>query len=249
MSPRHLPGPLDRLGPDARRRVRRALDPMTAPLGSWRSSTDPAIVALTFDDGPDPDVTPRLLDVLDAHGARSTFFLLVGQAEQHPDLVRAIGVRGHEIALHGFDHRPLTSLPTRSVAGQLATARRRLEAVAERPVHWYRPPYGKITPGRWLAARRAGLDVVIWSADAADWEDDGLPAVTARATAAARPGAIVLLHERVEPGPAGEPVTTSFDRPALVDALLSDVAARGLTAVTVGVLVERGGRRSLWWRR
>ena len=108
MSPRRLPGPLDRMGPETRRRARRALDAFGAPLGSWRSSTDRQVVAVTFDDGPDPDVTPGLLDVLDAHGARSTFFLLIRQAEEYPDLVHEIAGRGHEIALHGVDHRPLT---------------------------------------------------------------------------------------------------------------------------------------------
>ena len=249
MSPRRLPGPLDRLDGDARRRIRRFVDAVAAPLGSWREATDGTVVAVTFDDGPDPRVTPALLDVLDAHAVHSTFFLLVDQAERHPEMARAIAARGHEVGLHGLDHRPLPPLGGRQAHAYLLDARRRLEAIAGRPVRWYRPPYGRQTPATWFAARRAGLDVVVWSADAADWLDDEQAVVTRRALDGLHPGGILLLHERVEPGPDGEPVHTGFDRPALVDAVLSDAAARGLSAVTVGDLVRRGGRRSLWWRR
>ncbi len=249
MSPRHLPGPLDRLDGRARRRVRRAVDVVAGPLGSWREARDPSVVAVTFDDGPEPRVTPALLDVLDAHAVRSTFFLLVDQAERHPDLARAIAARGHEIALHGLDHRPLPPLGGRRAHAYLVDARRRLEAIVGVRVRWYRPPYGKQTPTTWFAARRAGLDVVVWSADAADWVDDAPAVVTRRALDGLQPGGILLLHERVEPGPGGEPVHTGVDRPALVDAVLADAAARGLSAITVGELVRRGGRRSLWWRR
>jgi peptidoglycan/xylan/chitin deacetylase (PgdA/CDA1 family) len=249
MSPRRLPGPLDRLNGDARRRVRRVVDAVAAPLGSWREARDPSVVAVTFDDGPDPLVTPALLDALDAHAARSTFFLLVEQAERHPELARAIAARGHEIGLHGLDHRPLPPMGGPRAHADLVEARSRLEAGVARPLRWYRPPYGKQTFATWLAARRAGLDVVVWSDDAADWLDDELAVVTGRALGALRPGGILLLHERVEPGPGGEPVHTGFDRPALVDAVLGDAAARGLSPVTVGDLVRAGGRRSLWWRR
>lgn len=248
MSPRSLPGPLSLLGPRARRAARRAADTVLRPVGSVNGGRDARSVAVTFDDGPDPDVTPQLLRVLSEHGARCTFFLLVVQAERFPELVRAIADAGHEIALHGMDHRPLPRLGHRGALRYLRDARRRLEEVAGRPVRWYRPPYGLQSLASWAATRRAGLDVVVWSADAADWEDDPVGTVLGRAVAALTPGGVLLLHERLEPGPDGEPVHTRFDRAALVDLLLREVDERGLTAVTVGELSPRGLRRTAWFR-
>lgn len=232
----------------ARTGARRIADVVLAPvLGSVAGGRRDDEVAVTFDDGPDEATTPALLDLLDRLGVRCTFFLLVPRAEQHPDLVRQIRDHGHEIALHGLDHRPLTSLRHADAVRTLRDARRRLEAVAGTTVTRYRPPYGKQTPASWVAARRAGLEVVVWTADAADWVDR--PAAEVAATAAARlgPGGILLLHERVEPGPDGEPVSTSFDRAEMAERVLDDVSARGWSAVTVETLVRDGGARRTAW--
>lgn len=247
MSPRTLPGPLGRLGPRTRRALRRGADVVLRPVGSINGGRDPGQIALTFDDGPDEQVTPALLTVLAHHGARATFFMLVDQAERRPDLVRTVREAGHEIALHGLDHRPLPRLGHRAAVAYLRDARRRLEAAAGAPVLWYRPPYGLQSPGSWAAVRRAGLEVVVWSAEAADWEDDPLTVVLARAVAGLTPGAVLLLHERLEPGPEGEPVHTGFDRAALVDLLLTEADERGLTAVTVADLSRGGPRRTAWF--
>ncbi|WP_291763390.1 polysaccharide deacetylase family protein [Cellulomonas sp. 73-145] len=248
MSPRALPGPLAALGPRGRRALRRTADAALRPFGSVNGGRDAHQVAVTFDDGPDGTVTPQLLAVLAQHGVRCTFFLLVDQAERHPELVRAVRDAGHEIALHGLDHRPLPRMGHGGALSYLRDARRRLEAVAGTTVRWYRPPYGLQSPASWAAARRAGLDVVVWSADAADWEDDPADVVLARAAAGLTPGGVLLLHERLEPGPDGEPVHTRFDRAALVDLLLTEADERGMTAVTVGELSRGGPRRTAWFR-
>ncbi|MBU4215393.1 MAG: polysaccharide deacetylase family protein [Actinobacteria bacterium] len=244
---RELPGPLRLLGPRARRWVRRVADLVLAPVSSVAGGRVPGEVAVTFDDGPEPAVTPALLGVLAHHRVTCTFFLLVNQAEQHPELVRAIVAAGHEVALHGLDHRPLPPLGHRGALRYLREARRRLEAVTGRPVHWYRPPYGKQSAASWAAARRAGLDVVVWSADAADWEDVEVADVVALAHERLVDGGILLLHERVEPGPAGEPVETRFDRVEVVDQVLADLRDRGLRPVTVGALARRA-HRTAWFR-
>lgn len=248
MTPRTLRGPLALLGPRSRSALRRTTDVLLRPVGSINGGRDAHQVAITFDDGPDGVVTPELLGALARHGVRCTFFMLVNQAERHPELVHQVRDAGHEIALHGLDHRPLPRMGHRGALAYLDEAKRRLEAVAGRPVRLYRPPYGLQTPASWVAARRSGLDVVVWSADAADWDDDPVDLVLDRAVAGLAPGGVLLLHERLEPGPDGEPVSTRFDRAALVDLLLTEADEHGLTAVTVGELSRSGPRRTAWFR-
>ena len=122
----------DALPPSTRHALRRATDPVLAPVGSVAGvhlrGRGPLPVGLTFDDGPDPDVTPAVLDVLAAAGVRSTFFVLTDRAARHPDLVRRAVREGHEIGLHGPDHRRLTTRPVaevrRTTSSQPETASR-----------------------------------------------------------------------------------------------------------------------------
>lgn len=241
----------DRLGPRGRAIARTMADLLLArALGSVRAGQAmTGRVALTFDDGPDPVTTHPILDALRGAGARSTYFLLVNQAERHPELVRKIRDSGHEIALHGFDHTPLPSFSHATAVRVLRDARQRLETVADRPVRYYRPPYGKQTPMSWLAARRAGMQVVVWSADAADWVDLELQAHVHRAFSRLDEGGILLLHERVEPGPDGSPVASSVNRAALTMAVLDELRTRGWSSVTIGELTQLGAVRTAWFRR
>jgi len=243
------PDRMARLRRTVRRGARRTVDTVVGPVaGSLAGGRSTRAVAVTYDDGPEPTVTPHLLDVLDEHGARCTFFVLVPLAEQHPALIREALARGHEVALHGLDHSPLTDQSHRQAVATLREARARLEQVTATPVTRYRPPYGKQSPATWLAARRAGLEVVVWTCDAADWVDAPAPEVAARGLARLAPGGVLLLHERIEPGPRGEPVSTSFDRVAVARLVLGELAARGLEARTVDALVaEAGPRRTAWF--
>ncbi|WP_432162955.1 polysaccharide deacetylase family protein [Streptomyces tendae] len=170
--------------------LRRRRFPALAGLGS------PRHVALTFDDGPDPASTPQFLDVLDRLGVRATFFVLGENAARHPVLARELVRRGHEIAVHGWSHdRPWWPSPVRD-ARELLRAVRVVGEVTGTVPHWYRPPYGILTSGRWAAARGAGLRPVLWTAWGKDWRHDATPA-SVRATVAAdlRGGGTVLLHD------------------------------------------------------
>ncbi|WP_454051186.1 polysaccharide deacetylase family protein [Cellulomonas sp. Marseille-Q8402] len=234
-------------GAPAERPVRhRAVLSLAAPLLRPFSCTvcvetaDP-VVALTYDDGPDPAHTPGLLDLLAARGVRATFFVLADAADAHPGLVRRIVAEGHELALHGADHTRLSTLPDREVVAVVADARRRVEAVAGVPVHLFRPAYGAHTPGALRGWRALGLDVVIWSGWAADWVDDTAEAVTARARRSVHPGGILLLHDtRADPealGPGEE--LPRFDRAAVSAGLIDPLTAEGWTFDTVGGLLAR----------
>ncbi|MGV9992079.1 polysaccharide deacetylase family protein [Streptomyces sp. NPDC003374] len=168
----------------------------TACLPGLAGVGRPGHVALTFDDGPDPESTPHFLAALDRLGARATFFVLGESVSRHPELTRHIAERGHELAVHGWTHsRPWLPAPGRDVRETALAARVVHEAAGRRP-QWYRPPYGVLTSGRWAAARRAGLRPVLWTAWGRDWTARATPdSVRARVRADLRGGGTVLLHD------------------------------------------------------
>ncbi len=157
---------------------------------------DAGHVALTFDDGPDPVSTPRVLDALDGLGVRATFFFLGENVARWPAVAGDAVRRGHELAVHGWSHgRPWLPSPGRDVREVLRAAHVVGEVAGQAP-RWYRPPYGILTAGRWTAARRAGLRPVLWTAWGRDWREDATPAsVRATVTAALRGGGTILLHD------------------------------------------------------
>jgi peptidoglycan/xylan/chitin deacetylase (PgdA/CDA1 family) len=241
----------DRLSPNARRLARRLADPLLAPVGSVTGATGVGRrFALTFDDGPDPASTPSVLAVLGARGVTATFFLLVERAEAHPALVRRLLDEGHEVGLHGLDHARLTTRTRAEVTEQIEGGRRRLERVAGRPVRLFRPPYGAQSPRTWLAARRAGLDVVVWNGHAEDWVDQPPSAVAERATAALRPGGVLLLHDAIAGDPRGaRPPMPRFDRAEAVDRFLAGLPSLGWQPRTVSDLLAAGrATRTAWFR-
>jgi peptidoglycan/xylan/chitin deacetylase (PgdA/CDA1 family) len=130
-------------------------------LITWHGRRDGDGIALTFDDGPHPDFTPKLLDLLRREGAVGSFFLLGNRVEKHPDLVVAIADAGHEIGIHGYDHRSV-DLPrqTRQTAALL-------EPLGVR-ARLFRPPRGQWTPGLLASMRAMGYATVLWSLDSHD---------------------------------------------------------------------------------
>jgi peptidoglycan-N-acetylglucosamine deacetylase len=164
------------------------------PTLSGRS--DAAHVALTFDDGPDPESTPRFLDLLERIGVRATFFLLGSQAASHPELARRIVADGHEVAVHGWAHTPHLLRTPWAVRADLTRAYDCVrDTTGARPTAW-RPPNGVLSGAGLLAARQLGLRPVLWTADGRDWRADATPAsVLTRIEAQLGPGGTVLLHD------------------------------------------------------
>ena len=192
-------------------------------------------VAFTFDDGPDPAVTPWVARALEQAGARGTFFVLVGRLQGHPELVRELVGRGHEVGLHGLRHRHLWTLGPAATRRQLEEGVRGLEAVTGRPVRYYRPPWGHFNGAVAAAARRLGLQMVLWSAAPRDWLPGiGRQRLERELLRALRPGAIIDLHDR---GPAHR-------RHALWETLpraLEAARRQGLRAVTLSQLLGQHG--------
>ncbi len=182
-------------------------------------------VALTFDDGPDPESTPALLAALDAAGARATFFVLVDRAEQHPELLRAIAER-HEVALHGPSHdtRLVFAAPARGAADLIA-GQDRIQALCGQRPRWYRPPFGVLSPRLGAALARTELRLVWCSLRTGDGVGAS-PQALREACAVAMAGDILLLHEGPRAARTALPV------------ILQDLRALGLEPVTVGALLE-----------
>jgi peptidoglycan/xylan/chitin deacetylase (PgdA/CDA1 family) len=195
-----------------------------------------------LDDGPDPLQTPRALEVLDRHGSTATFFVLLTRVRRFPALLDEVMAGGHEIALHGPDHLPLTSFGFSAALRRTRDAKFELEERIGAPVRWFRPPYGSQTPTTWAATRRAGLSPVFWSATTWDWKPATAQERIAKALEGARSGTILLAHDGFAGAEDGVPASPPPlpDRMGLLDEVLSryrdhDLACTGLSeALTQG---------------
>jgi peptidoglycan/xylan/chitin deacetylase (PgdA/CDA1 family) len=229
-------------------RVLRWGRPALLPLSTVACvATRQRVVALTYDDGPDPENTPGVLDALAAFGATATFFVLADRAEQHSELLRRIAAEGHDVGLHGEDHTRLSTLPTREALTRIRRGRRRLEAVLGRPVTLYRPAYGAQGLAQAVGTRAAGLEVVLWTAWARDWEAGTAADVARRALGAVHPGAFVLLHDSTGDLESTVGPPPAFDRGEVSRLLLAGLRDAGYaTAPVSSLLATYPGVRTVW---
>jgi peptidoglycan/xylan/chitin deacetylase (PgdA/CDA1 family) len=131
----------------------------------------PDELALTFDDGPNPAWTPRLLDILAAHGVRATFFMVGRFVQAEPALVRRVAEEGHLIGNHSWSHPNLAHTPASRVVEELTRTCDMLEQRLGKPVRFFRPPYGARRPFVLCTARDLGMTPVTWNAMTTDWSD------------------------------------------------------------------------------
>jgi peptidoglycan/xylan/chitin deacetylase (PgdA/CDA1 family) len=150
-------------------------------------------VALTFDDGPDPDATPAVLDALDEARIRATFFLVGEQVEAHPKLAREIVARHHEVQAHCFDHTRHERLED-PAEDLWKTIEAIFKATGVSPTH-QRPPYGRFSAVSHAACVRAGLEPVYWSAWGEDWEDIAPDRIADVVVRDLSDGLVILLHD------------------------------------------------------
>ena len=227
----------------ARRLGERALEPY---LGSvFGVDTARRVAALTFDDGPHPEYTPRLLDSLARHGARATFFVVGAAVRAQPELAARIVAEGHALANHTWDHR---SLPTLSPAARLEQLRRCAAALAPYGGDHglLRPPFGNQSRASRVEALRLGYQVIAWSDHAEDWLERDAAFIAERLAAGLEPGAILLLHDSLyrvaEPERADRSPTL-----AAVEATLARFPDYAF--VTVPELLASGRlRRRMWFK-
>lgn len=201
---------------------------------TWFSvNVDGPYIAMTFDDGPSPETTPRLLDILKQRNIKATFFMIGQNAERNPAIVQRILAEGHEIGNHSWTHPQLSKLSDDRVTEEINKTQAAIKSACGYTPVLLRPPYGAITARQkdWIE-KQFGLSVIIWSVDPFDWKRPGASVIEQRILAGARPGAIILSHDIHK--------QTVDAMPATLDAL----AAKGFKFVTVSQLIAMNKPKS-----
>lgn len=170
-----------------RRRWRGAPGVETVPPGTG--------AALTFDDGPDPEFTPPLLDALERAGARATFFVVGERLEGQEALLNEIEARGHEVALHGMTHRRHDKLDEDRARAELSEGLAAIEGAGVARPRRYRPPFGGTSPTLARLCDELGLQLAYWSAWGQDWDPIPAARIAGLIERDLAPGAVVLLHD------------------------------------------------------
>lgn len=188
--------------------------------------TSSPVVALTFDDGPHPRNTPRLLDMLRERRLKATFYVIGNRVKTWPRIARRIAEEGHEIGNHSWSHPDLSRFSGAAVLKEIDATTMAIWNATGRPPVTFRPPYGSFTRRQrgWLNAQR-NLPTVLWSVDPADWRRPGSSVVAQRILSRSHKGAIILSHD-IHRG-------TIDAMPSVLDGL----TRRGLRFVTVSQIL------------
>jgi peptidoglycan/xylan/chitin deacetylase (PgdA/CDA1 family) len=212
-----------------------SLWPRSRLLGpNWTRLPAPAVerrqYALTLDDGPDPEVTPRVLDVLDQHRTRATFFCIAESAQAHPALLREIVARGHDVQNHSHSHRHhFALLGPHALAREVDRAQQVLTDLCGLRPHCFRAPAGLRSPLLDPVLHRHGLNLVSWTRRGFDTVSRDAGRVLGRLTRGMAAGDIVLLHDgHTRRSRHGQPVVLE-----VLPRLLAHAAALGLHATTL----------------
>ncbi len=191
-------------------------------------NVDGPYIAITFDDGPHPVLTPKLLDMLKARGIKATFFLIGQNAAEYPDIVKRIAAEGHELGNHSWSHPQLTKLAPDALRDQIAKTANAITDATGHPPTVMRPPYGATTPyiTQWIY-KEFGTKVIMWSVDPLDWKIRKASHVESVIVSQTRPGSIILAHDIHASTVAAMPET------------LDKLKAKGFQFLTVSELMAK----------
>ena len=184
-----------------------------------RIQSDRKVVALTFDDGPNPDATPQILDTLKEKGVRATFFILGSHAERWPELVRRISAEGHQIGNHGYFHRKLHFKSPFYVSRDIRLGLRAIKRAGAPAPRYFRAPHGFRSPWTTPIASSYGERTVGWSLGVYDSDLPGVDEIVKRTLEGVSPGSIVLLHDGDGYNPDGDRTQTAAAVPLIIDRL------------------------------
>ena len=180
-------------------------------IGSWKRQYTPG-VAITFDDGPNPEITPRIIDVLEKHGATATFFVTGENAARFPDLIRKIKSCGHQIGAHSQSHSNAWFMSPWKTWREWKECVRTIENLTEETVCWVRPPWGNFSLSTWIWILRYRKRAVLWNVEGHDWESRRSPEqIAARILSRVREGSIVVLHDAGENNRSQEATVRALD--------------------------------------
>lgn len=233
--------------------ARRWLRSHGGPLGSIVGvRTEKPEFVLTYDDGPEPGGTEAILDALSTRKAHATFFVLMTRVRTHRSLLADVVAEGHEVALHGMDHRAISRMAHREVLERTRRGRSELESAIGRPVRWMRPPYGLQSLTSFRAVRAAGVEPVLWGPTAWDSRRATDEQRLDRVMRGAGRGVVVLSHdgyaEESDGGRGGN--RPDVDRGKLAGLILDAYAGLGLSATSLDRALQSGSAvRGLWFKR
>ena len=206
--------------------------PKTAPEPEPKTTissvhVDGSYIALTFDDGPNQKLTPRLLDLLAEHHIHVTFFVLGENAEQHPEILQRAAREGHEIGNHSWSHPNLAKLSEENVRSQIKRTEELITNITGSRPAVFRPPYGSLTTHqKHFIHDELGYEINLWDVDPLDWKEPGPSVVSNRILKETRPGSIVLSHDIHAQTIQAMPAT------------LTELEAKGFKFVTVSQLLK-----------
>ncbi|MDR3589799.1 MAG: polysaccharide deacetylase family protein [Negativicutes bacterium] len=196
----------------------------------WAGRADEAKMALTFDDGPDLEWTPKILDILKEKQVKATFFVIGYQARRYPEMLRRMAAEGHVIGNHSYDHADLTKLRPEVVAQEIDKCADVVSEITGYRPRLVRPPFGFHNPTVDSVIYAKGDVIVLWSADPEDWKGVDANTVKTRILRRAKNGYITLQHDGVNVHLTGSVEAL----PAIIDGL----RAKGYTLVTIPELLE-----------
>jgi peptidoglycan/xylan/chitin deacetylase (PgdA/CDA1 family) len=184
-----------------------------------RIAGDRKVVALTFDDGPNPDATPLILDTLAEKGVPATFFVLGSHAERWPELVRRMSQEGHQLGNHGYFHRKLQFKSPFYVSRDIRLGIRAIKRAGAPAPRYFRAPHGFRSPWTTPIASSYGERTIGWSLGVFDSDRPGVDEIVRRTLEGVTPGSIVLLHDGDGYNPDGDRMQTAAALPYIIDRL------------------------------
>lgn len=203
-----------------------------AEVTEYRSvQTDSMKIALTFDDGPHPTLTPKILAILEKYHAPATFFMVGRNVINYPETARAVLEAGHEVGNHTFSHYHVKQLDEEGLNDELGLCEDALEELCEYRPHLFRPPEGAVTQYVQLCTELGDYSLILWSLDTRDWETKNKKDIVNTVLDNVRPGDIILMHDFI-----GRKSAT----PEALEVILPELIRRGYELVTVSQLLGLG---------
>ncbi|NTU89441.1 MAG: polysaccharide deacetylase family protein [Actinobacteria bacterium] len=190
------------------------------------------VIALTFDDGPNPDATPQMLDLLNEFNAKATFFVLGENVEAFPELAKKVAEQGSQVASHSYSHASsdyLDRISSEAIANQLSLAQTAIVNATGVTTTVVRPPGGNFDYDSWSGTGSYLTAAVGWDIDTEDWKKPGADVIASRAISSAKPGCIILMHD------GGGDRSQSIEAARII---LETLTAQGYTFVTVDELIQ-----------